>query len=135
MPELAAAIALASLGAMIFFSAAIAPTVFQVLPEEYAGLFLRAIFPRYFLINGIAAVGAGLLAMDAIISALLIGSGLVMLAIRYFAIPIINEARDQILVGVATAKARFDTWHRATVVLNLLEMLCLIIAAYMLLLR
>ena len=135
MPELAAAIALASLGAMVFFSAAIAPTVLQVLPEEKAGLFMRAIFPRYFFINCIAAVGGGLLAMDAIISALLLGSGPVMLAICYFAIPIINESRDQMLIGAATAKARFDTWHRATVLLNLLEMMCLIIAAYMLLLR
>jgi len=135
MSELAAAIAVASLGAMTFFSAAIAPTVFQVLPEEHAGLFLRAIFPRYFLINGIAAIGAGLLAMDAIISVLLISSGLVMLAVRYAAIPIINEARDQMLTGFATAKARFDTWHRATVILNMLEMLCLAVAAYMLLYR
>ncbi len=133
MPELAAAIAIASLGAMVFFSAAIAPTVFQVLPEEQAGTFLRAVFPRYFLINGVAAVGAGLFAIDAIASSILIVSGLVLLAIRYGAIPIINEARDQSLAGDAAAKVRFDTWHRATVVLNTIEMLCLAVAAYLLL--
>lgn len=135
MPELAATIAIASFGAMMFFSAAIAPTVFQVLPEAQAGSFLRAVFPHYFLINGTAAVGAGLLAMEAIVTSILIFSGLVMLAIRYIAIPIINEARDQMLAGVVSARARFDGWHRATVILNVIEMACLAIAAYLLLAR
>ncbi|MEM6496564.1 MAG: DUF4149 domain-containing protein [Pseudomonadota bacterium] len=134
MPELAAAIAIASLGAMLFFSAAIAPTVFQSLPETHAGTFLRAVFPRYFLINGAAAVVAGLIAMDVTASSILIISGLAMLAIRYAAIPIINEARDQMLTGDVAAKARFDTWHRATVILNTIEMVCLAVAAYLLLL-
>lgn len=133
MPELAAALAIASLGAMAFFSAVIAPMVFKVLPEAQAGSFLRAVFPRYFQINGAAAVAAGVLALDAYASSILIVSGLVMLSIRYVAIPIINEARDQMLAGVETAKARFDTWHRATVILNLIEMLCLAVAAYLLL--
>ena len=133
MQELAATIAIASLGAMLFFSAAIAPTVFQVLPEEHAGSFLRAVFPRYFLINGVAAIAAGLLAMDALASSILIVSGLVMLAIRYGAIPIINEARDEMLAGMTASKLRFDRWHRATVVLNLIEMVCLTISAFLLL--
>ena len=135
MPELAAAIAIASLGAMVFFSAAIAPTVFQALPAEQAGAFLRAVFPRYFLINGIAAVVAGLLAMDGLTTSVLIVSGFVMLVIRFAVIPIINEARDQMLAGVEAAKTRFDTWHRTTVILNLVEMVCLATAAFLLLAR
>ena len=73
--------------------------------------------------------------MDALISALVIGSGLVMLALRCCATLIINEARDQMLIGAATVKAQFDTWHRATVILNMLGILYLIIAACMLLFR
>ena len=133
MPELAAAIAIASLGAMLFFSAAIAPTVFKVLPEAHAGSFLRAVFPRYFLINGLAAVVAGLLAVELVAATILLVSGAVMLGIRYVAIPVINEARDQMLTGVETAKARFDTWHKGTVVLNVIEMLALSVSATLLL--
>ena len=39
----------ATLGAMLFFAVGVAPTVFQVLPIEEAGLFLRKLFPRYYL--------------------------------------------------------------------------------------
>ena len=77
MPEFAAAIALASLGAMLFFSAAVAPTVFKVLPEDHAGAFLRAVFPRYFLINGLAATVAGLVAFELAASIILLLSGAV----------------------------------------------------------
>lgn len=133
MPELAAAIAIASLGAMLFFSAAVAPTVFKVLPEDQAGKLLRALFPRYFLINGIAACVAGLLALDTVASLVLVAAGIVMLAIRFAAIPVINDARDQMLAGVAGARAKFETWHRATVMFNLIEMVCLAGAAYILL--
>ena len=133
MPEFAAAIALASLGAMLFFSAAVAPTVFKVLPEDHAGAFLRAVFPRYFLINGLAATVAGLMAFELAASIILLLSGAVMLGIRYVAIPIINEARDQMLAGVETAKVRFDSWHKRTVILNVIEMLALAVAATLLL--
>ncbi|MAI45969.1 MAG: DUF4149 domain-containing protein [Hyphomicrobiaceae bacterium TMED74] len=133
MPELAAAIAIASLGAMLFFSAAIAPTVFKVLPEAHAGSFLRAVFPRYFLINGLASVVAGLLAVELVAATILLVSGAVMLGIRYVAIPVINKARDQMLTGAETAKTRFDTWHKGTVVLNVIEMLALSVAATILL--
>ena len=36
-------------GSIIFFSAIIAPTVFKVLDEKSAGLFLRAFFPKYYI--------------------------------------------------------------------------------------
>ena len=38
----------ATLGAMLFFAIAIAPAVFQALPADQAGLFLRRLFPRYY---------------------------------------------------------------------------------------
>ena len=39
----------ATLGAMVFFAVGIAPTVFQALPADEAGRFLRRLFPRYYL--------------------------------------------------------------------------------------
>ena len=38
-----------TLGAMLFFAIGVAPIVFQALPTEQAGLFLRKLFPRYYL--------------------------------------------------------------------------------------
>lgn len=135
MPELAALIAAASLGAMVFFSAVIAPIVFQVLPEDHASRFLRAVFPKYFVVNGIAAVAAGLTAAAPVMSPVLVTAGIVMLAIRYVVIPIINTARDQMVAGVAGADKKFAIWHRVSVIVNVVEMLCLALAIYSLLVQ
>jgi hypothetical protein len=36
-------------GSMVFFAVVVAPKVFQVLPPNQAGTFLRAFFPNYYL--------------------------------------------------------------------------------------
>ena len=41
------------LGSMLFFSIAIAPKIFTVLPSEEAGKFVRSIFPVYYMFNGL----------------------------------------------------------------------------------
>lgn len=39
------------LGIMLFFSFILAPMIFKVLPPDSAGVFIRAIFPYYYLVN------------------------------------------------------------------------------------
>ena len=39
------------LGIMLFFSFILAPMIFKVLPSDNAGVFIRAIFPYYYLVN------------------------------------------------------------------------------------
>lgn len=39
------------LGIMLFFSFILAPIIFKVLPPDNAGVFIRAIFPYYYLVN------------------------------------------------------------------------------------
>lgn len=133
MPELAAMIAAASLGAMIFFSAVVAPTVFKVLPEASAGQFLRALFPRYFLVNGLVAVVAGVIAWRTVESVLLVASGVLLLILRVVVVPIINAARDAMQAGQSGAASRFAVWHRSSVILNVAEMLVLAVAVGLLL--
>ncbi len=133
MFEIAVVIASACLGAMLFFSAAVAPTVFQALPEEDAGRFLRAVFPKYFLINGGLALLAGVIAYGSIEGVILAICGLTMLAVRYFAIPVINDARDAMLAGDESAGRKFAYWHRVTVLLNLGQILALVTAIALLL--
>ena len=134
MPELAAILAAMSLGAMLFFSAIVAPTTFAALPSENAGAFLRALFPKYFLINGVVAGVAGLLVLGRIESVILLVCCAAMLGVTFWMIPIINTARDRMIAGAAGAKAEFDWWHRASVVVNLVEMIGLV-GAILLLLR
>jgi len=55
MTELANLLAAGSLGAMLFFSAVVATKAFKVLSADNAGKFFRALFPAYFLLNGLIA--------------------------------------------------------------------------------
>ena len=115
MPELAALVIAASLGAMVFFPSIVAPTIFRILPEDKAGLFLRAVFPNYFLINGVAALLAAAIAFRPLESGLLAACAAMMLAVRIVAIPIINNARDLMLSGDVAAKDQSNLWHPGTV--------------------
>ena len=133
MPDLAAIVIAVSLGAMLFFSSVVAPTIFRLLADDSAGRLLRAIFPTYFLVNGLAALIAAIIAFQPLESTLLIVCGAAMLAIFYVAIPIKNNARDMAISGDSTAKVRFDRWHRATVLINAVEMVALGAVIYLLL--
>ena len=133
MPELAAVLCAMSLGAMLFFSAIVAPTTFAVLPADNAGAFLQAIFPRYFTVNGALAGSAGLLVLGTPVSVILLACFAAMIGVAVWMIPIINAARDGMTAGHPAAKAKFARWHRASVVVNLIEMIGLACAIFLLL--
>ena len=51
----------ANVGIMLFFSVAVAPTIFMVLPAEWSSAYVRKFFPKYFLFLGVTcAIAAGL---------------------------------------------------------------------------
>ena len=128
METLALYVVAATLGAMLFFAVGVAPTVFQALPIQEAGLFLRKLFPRYYLA---LIVGSGLAGglwissapMAAAICLLIAGSTL---WIRQSLVPRINQLRDAELAGDATAGARFATLHRVSVIINMVQLLALV---------
>ena len=128
METLALYVVAATLGAMLFFAVGVAPTVFQALPVEQAGLFLRKLFPRYYLA---LIVGSGLAGglwissapMAAAICLLIAGSTL---WIRQSLVPRINQLRDAELAGDAAAGARFATLHRVSVMINMVQLLALV---------
>lgn len=124
----------ASLGAMLFFSVIIAPMIFRVLPAENAGRVLRSFFPKYFLVNGVLAAAAGVLATHKLVTPILMFAAAAMLAVYFGAIPVINRARDNMSNGDVAAKRTFDAWHRGTVIVNIIEM-GLLIGALLLLSR
>ena len=127
------------LGGMLFFPSVVAPVVFKALPEEQAGTFLRAMFPRYYsfiILLGVAACvsyalaesgrGGSVLAPTVGITGLVVVSTL---WVKQSLLPKINAARDAELAGDASAGASFNTMHRLSVVINMLQLLALVAIA------
>ena len=128
METLALYVVAATLGAMLFFAVGVAPTVFQALPIEKAGLFLRKLFPRYYLA---LTVGSGLAGGLWVSSAPMAAAvcwliALSTLWIRQSLVPRINQLRDAELAGDAAAGARFATLHRVSVIINMVQLLALV---------
>lgn len=120
-------------GAMVFFSAVIAPTAFQALPAEMAARFVRALFPRYYvfiLLMGLtAAIGLVGTGQPAHLAAIALAIGLSAAWLRWSLMPQINAFRDRELAGDESAAAGFALRHRISVVANMIQ---LVLAGYLL---
>ena len=131
MLEIANALVLMLLGAMLFFPSVVAPVVFTSLPEAQAGAFLRSMFPRYYAfmiaLSLIAAllflVGSNQSAFLATLVCLFVGVST--LWVRQWLLPRINAARDAQLAGDTEAGRRFDRDHKLSVGINLLQLVLL----------
>lgn len=114
------------IGAIVFQSAVVAPTIFVDLDESAARVVLRRLFPRFFklgLICGVLMlVGLALAGIDTqsrrLIAALTTAM-LVLEAASLRMVPAINAARDEGAAG----KARFDRLHRLSVLFTVLILL------------
>lgn len=114
-------------GSIAFFSFGVAPVIFKVLGAEAGGKFARALFPRYYAWGAtsgaiaLPAVVCGPLAYNELrgpaigVQALAILAGtLIMFYCGNILTPAINIARD----AGPSGKARFDSLHRRSVILN-----------------
>ena len=128
METLALYVVAATLGAMLFFAVGVAPTVFRALPIEEAGLFLRKLFPRYYLalIVGSGVAGSLWISSAPMAAAVCWLIALSTLWIRQSLVPRINQLRDAELAGDAAAGARFATLHRVSVIINMVQLLALV---------
>ena len=117
-----------TLGAMLFFAIGVAPTVFQALPAEQAGLFLRKLFPRYYLSLIIGSTAGGLLWLGTqpLASGVCLLIAVSTLWIRQWLVPRINAIRDRELSGDVSAGEEFARLHRLSVVINMLQLLALL---------
>lgn len=119
----------ALLGGMAFFSFVVAPQVFIRLPPDHAGRLIRALFPWY---HGFGSALAALAMLLALLGAPLVPMLLLVMILVGFLVagfvlmPMINDARDRGLDGDGAAQRRFDRLHRASVVLNALQMLAVL---------
>jgi hypothetical protein len=109
----------AVVGIMIFFTIAVAPTVFMVLPQEWSSAYVRKFFPKYYVVLGVLCGLAGFLTPIPYIShtsflcAALFAFSLVVLT------PMINKATD------TGNKKRFNLLHSASVVINVVQLVLL----------
>ena len=111
------------LGIMLFFSFILAPMIFKVLPPDNAGVFIRAIFPYYYLVNllilsavAVFYVYYSTFILDfylVLISALLFFFNLVYL------MPKINKFKDD------RNERAFKVSHFASVIINFAQLIML----------
>ncbi len=114
------------IGAIVFHSLVVAPTVFVNIDETAAKRFLRAIFPRFYQLGLICGtfmlvgltITAFSLAWPGVFNTLLVIASIMILleGLSLWLVPRINAARD---AGTAGA-ARFKRLHRLSVMLTLL---------------
>ena len=115
-------------GSMLFFALVVAPKVFQSLPADEAGVFLRSFFPGYYAWGLLLATASALIAMwsNAILSmACAAVAGLFAYA-RQILMPKINAARDAQLRRDTEAGKQFNRLHLQSVVINGAQLLVLI---------
>ena len=106
------------LGSMLFFSIAIAPKIFTVLPSEEAGKFVRSIFPVYYMFNGLQYLVLTILMLYTGKSGNILYTSFLILFLfivsNYFLMPQINKSRD------VDNQEKFKLLHFLSVVINFL---------------
>lgn len=106
----------ANVGIMLFFTVAVAPTIFVVLPLEWASAYVRSFFPKYYLFLGVTTAIAAALAGTPLLQGSLALCALVFFFSRFWLTPRVNRARDEKKPQV------FKTLHFLSVALNLVQL-------------
>ena len=115
-PNLSLYLVSAMIGIMVFFTIAVAPTVFKVLPQEWASKYVRNFFPKYYAFLGAVSIIASLLATDTVSMALLVICAALFFISLWVLTPAINRASDQ------GHKKKFGILHGASVVVNFIQL-------------
>lgn len=120
-------------GAMVFFPSVVAPNVFKALSEDDGGAFLRRLFPSYYVfIIVFSALTAALSYTQPIVAIGFACVAISTLMVRQLLVPKLNAWRDEGKAGDAAALKRFDSGHRLSVIINLLQMVFVIIGLWIL---
>ena len=106
----------ANVGIMLFFTVAVAPTIFKVLPPEWAAKYVRAFFPKYYAVLGVSTALSAVLAGPPSIRLVLAGCAVFFFVSQLCITPTVNRARD------AGATHTFKILHTLSVVINMLQL-------------
>ena len=114
----------ALIGFMLFFVIVVSPVIFKTLSQEDAARFLRAIFPRLFLVGlftSLVMVGLSLVGekQDLALISTVIAAGF---ALNCFVLtPNINKMRDAVLAGDAQKERNFKILHLLSVAIFVVQ--------------
>ena len=111
-------------GVMLFFSVAVAPTIFKTLPQEWAGVYVRAFFPKYYAALGIACLVAALLTNLPAIKHTAFTCAVLFAVSLFILTPRVNAAKDN------KQTKQFNVMHGLSVAVNLLQLILIIYALY-----
>jgi hypothetical protein len=106
------------------------------LPEAQAGVFLRAMFPRYYvfmIVLSLAGSAMYQLSEGTVVSVaalVCLGVGLSTLWVRQSLLPRINAARDAQLAGDVKASEAFDRRHKLSVAINIVQLFALVVLVF-----
>ena len=120
-PYLSNLLIAANIGIMVFFTVAVAPTIFTVLPPQWSAAYVRKFFPKYFLFLGATTTAALALAfggeVDWVHPWALLACALVFFLNCFWITPRINLARDD------KQAATFKTLYWLSVGFNMVQLL------------
>ena len=114
----------ALIGYMLFFVIVVSPIVFKTLSQDEAARFLRAIFPRLFLVGLLTSLIMVMLSLaggerDLILTSTVIAAGF---AMNYFILtPEINKSRDAALAGDEEKEKKFKMLHLLSVAIFVVQ--------------
>ena len=120
LTQLSDFITAANVGIMLFFSVAVAPTIFTVLPAEWSAAYVRKFFPKYFLFLGVTSTIAAALNSLPLAQIILGLCALVFYFSVFWLTPRVNLARDN------KDEKTFKLLHYSSVGLNLLQLVAMI---------
>ena len=112
------------LGVMLFFSVAVAPSIFKILPQEWAGVYVRAFFPKYYAVLGVACLVAALFTNLPALKHVGLTCAALFAVSLFILTPRVNAAKDN------NQTKQFNIMHGLSVGVNLLQLVLLIYALY-----
>ncbi len=112
-------------GLIVYQSAIVAPNVFRLMSPKESSLFLRTIFPRFFLIIVVLSLLGNLFALIYLnwSSAIICGISASLSLVAYVLIPMTNRSRDE------GNDAKFNRLHLASVIITTIILLLSILGA------
>jgi Domain of unknown function (DUF4149) len=106
----------ANIGIITFFTVVVAPTVFRVLPEQWAAKYVRAFFPKYYVWLGASSLVAAVLSIATSTQILLAGTAALFFFSCWGLTPLINRSNDE-------GRLKTFKWlHGSSIALNIMQL-------------
>ncbi|CAN4276547.1 Domain of unknown function DUF4149 [Methylophilaceae bacterium] len=107
-------------GVMLFFSVAVAPTIFKVLPQEWASAYVRQFFPKYYFVLGFSCIVSGIFAQSLQLKVITFICAVLFAISLWLLTPAVNKAKDE------NNLKKFNVLHGLSVTINMVILLALI---------